>query len=129
MEKLFEKALKKGFRFKTSKGNLTTEDLWIIPLQSTDGINLDDIAKNLHKKLKESEEESFVTERNPYVEFNEKKLELVKYIIKVRLDDIEKSKQKQVNRTKNEKIDKIIERKKEAALENMSIEELEKLKK
>jgi len=58
---LFETASKNKLRFSSIKGNLTTEDLWDLPLTSKSGrICLDNIAKQLYKELKDSTEESFV---------------------------------------------------------------------
>ena len=61
---LFEKANKLKVRFETNKGNVTTEDLWDMPLVSTTGFSLDAIAISLNRKLKETEEESFVAKRS-----------------------------------------------------------------
>jgi len=59
---MFEKASRSKLRFMSTKGLLTVEDLWDIPLTSKNGVSLDDIAKSLHKQIKESEETSFVEE-------------------------------------------------------------------
>ena len=54
MEQMFEKASRAKIRFETSKGSLTVEDLWDLPLTSNTGkADLDDIARGLHSQLKE----------------------------------------------------------------------------
>jgi len=54
---MFAFATKKKIRFETSKGLLSVEDLWDLPLTSDNGRpNLDDIAKGIYKAMKEGEE-------------------------------------------------------------------------
>mgnify|MGYP006865053919 CR=1 FL=1 len=128
MEKMFEQASKKQLRFKAPVGFITTEDLWNIPLQSNDGLDLDSIAKSLNNELKANDDESFVLKQTQANAETELKFEIVKYIIKERLVDIKTKEQTEINRTKRDKINRIIERKKDAELESMSIEDLEALK-
>jgi len=86
MKNMFEQASKKAIRFNTIAGQITTEDLWKLPLQSNDDFNLDDIAKGLRKELKENEDESFVTTQTVKTTLIELKFEIIKYIIKERLE-------------------------------------------
>lgn len=101
---IFEQASRQKIRFNTWNGNLNTEDLWDLPLTSTAGkVNLDSIARDVNRAVKEQEEESFVTSpakknRTVLLAF-----EVVKAIIKVRLEEnaaiataVAKAKQKQV---------------------------------
>lgn len=77
---IFEKASKKKLRFKTTKGFLTTEDLWDLSLQS-----LDSIAKSVNKQLKVEEEESFISEKSKTnVDLN-LKLDILKHVIDVKM--------------------------------------------
>jgi hypothetical protein len=69
---LFEKASKMKLRFSTTKGVLSTEDLWDLSLES-----LDRIAKNLYKQIKESEEISFISEKSSEDTLASIKLEIV----------------------------------------------------
>ena len=57
---MFEQASRSKFRFNSSQGLLTTEDLWDLPLTSTRYANLNDIAKELNRTLKATAEEDFV---------------------------------------------------------------------
>ena len=86
---LFEKASKSKFRFNTSKGVLTTEDLWDLSLES-----LDKVAKELYKKVKESEEVSFISENKKKDEVTSDKLEVVKFIINYKLEEAKERRQK-----------------------------------
>jgi len=86
MEETYKKASKNKVRFITTIGSLTVEDLWDIPLTSARGVSLDNIAKELNKAVKNSEEESFVL---PVIDkrksLDELKFEIVKDIIKTQL--------------------------------------------
>ena len=62
-ERMFERASKLKLRFNTEKGMVTTEDLWDLPLLQRNAVDLDSLAKNLNKAVKESGEESFVLKK------------------------------------------------------------------
>jgi hypothetical protein len=84
----FEAALRNAYRYQTNRGLVTTEDLWKMPLQSADGFDLDTTAKELSRKAKELDEESFVTtSTNPERDLYEQQLEVVKYVIAVKLQE------------------------------------------
>lgn len=87
MEKNFELAIIGKYRFASEKGNLTMEDLYDLKLNE-----LDPIAKSLNRKIKNSEEESFIVKKSTA---NKKLLvsfEIVKHIIEVKLAEKEKLK-------------------------------------
>ena len=48
---LFKEALVQKLRFKTIRGNISTEELWDIPLTSKNGFSLNDIAKDIYLEL------------------------------------------------------------------------------
>ena len=58
---LFEIASRNKLRVPTTKGDLTVEQLWDLPLKSANGLSLDSIAIALNKQL-ESSATSFVDE-------------------------------------------------------------------
>ena len=79
---LFERASREAFRFPSSKGDLTTEQLWQLPLQSKGGFDLDTVAKQINAALKASAEESFVTPTsNAGNNLLQAKLDVVKAVI------------------------------------------------
>lgn len=120
---LFEKASKSKFRFNTLKGVLTTEDLWDLSLES-----LDKIAKDLYKKVKESEEVSFISEnKKKKDEVTSDKLEVVKFIINYKLEEAKERKQKAEKLAMKRRIGDEIARKKDNQISEMSLEDLEKL--
>ncbi len=127
MNHLFEKATRQRWRFETVRGWVGVEDLWDIPLAlHRDNLDLDTIAKKINQAIKEFTEESFVNvTNNPSKVEAELKLELVKYIISVkqaentaRLDAASKAEKKH-------KLIEILSRKQDAALENLTPEEIQ----
>lgn len=89
MEKLFIKATRKKLRFESTKGNLSIEQLWDLPLTSKDKFSLDAIAVKTYKELEELNQGSFVTpvSSNPAKTELSMKLEILKTIIEIKLDD------------------------------------------
>ena len=128
---LFFIAARDKYTFNTVHGNATVSDLFSLPLETSDTkrTSLDDIAKTLDKELKESAGTSFVrkgkTSQKAIVLNN--KLELVKAIIEYKIAENEAKMDAQEKLANKEKIRSIIERKKDAALENMTLEELTKM--
>ena len=58
---MFEKAARLKLRFDTSKGLVTVEDLFDLPLTVRNGgASLDNIAKGIARLIRETETESFV---------------------------------------------------------------------
>lgn len=121
---MFEKATRMKLRFETTKGNVTIEDLWDLPLESRASISLDWLAKKLNKEVKENEEESFVVKKSSKNEISELKFEIVKYIIGVKLKEQEKRLMESKNREEKEKILEAIEKKDHEDLYSKSKEEL-----
>ena len=126
MEKMFEKATKRKLRFTTARGSLSIEDLWDVPLESRDAFNLDDVAKKIAKELKESSEESYVKPVSSGNTTLELKLELVKHIIKVKLDERAAREKAVEKREKKARILELISRKQDEEMSEKSIEDLQK---
>lgn len=126
---MFEKASRQKFRFITSQGVLTVEDLWDLPLSSESGrANLDDIAKAINRQLKASvEEESFVSQPKKSDDSAKTMFEIVKHIISVKLTENEAKKKQCENKLKKQQILAIIAKKQDAALEGTPLEELQKM--
>jgi hypothetical protein len=122
---MFEQISRLKLRFESVSGLITVEDLWDLPLTSERRANLNDIAIGLSRKLKDSENESFVVKATPKNEELQLKFEAVKHIIAVRLAEAEHAKQLKENREKKERILAIIDKKQNAALEGASLEELQ----
>lgn len=128
MTNLFEQASRLKLRFDTTKGLLTTEDLWDLPLKAVrKEANLDDLAKALYKEVKEAEEPSFVEDKSPASEKLDLMFELVKYIINVKKAEEAARKQEAAKAESRQEILELIHEKKKEARKNLSIEELEAL--
>ena len=120
MEKLFESATRNKIRF-GYRGVISTEDLWDLDVEELDGIY-----KNLMAEKKDSETESLLSEKKTN-SILETKIEIVKYIFGVKVDEAKAAELKAENAAKKQKILAILARKQDAELENKSAEELEKL--
>ena len=123
---MFDQATRQKLRYETSKGMLTVEDLWDLPL-SGNGTNLDKIAIALSKQLKDEPSESFVVKTKKHNLTLQLKFDVVKHIIDVRLAEEAIAKDKAEAKAKKERIMEIIERKKDQELEGASLEDLQKM--
>ena len=118
---LFITATRKKYRFPFN-GMISVEDLWDLnPAQ------LDKVYMDLKKEQKSDSGESLMTERTDADSIVDTKLELVKYIFDVKQAEKQAAIDKAEKDAKKKRIREIIASKKEAELEGMSIEELEKL--
>ena len=124
---MFEKASRLKLRFMSSRGAVTTEDLWDIPLQSRNGFDLDSMAKVVNAELKADSEESFVSTRvSPARTENELRLEILKRVIAFKLEAQEKAKKAVERRAERERLMAILAEKNEAGLRELSVEDIRK---
>lgn len=122
---MFEKATRLKLRFKIAAGLISTEDLWTLKLET-----LNTLAKDLNKTLKTSSEEDFIKSRSKVTDeqkVDELRFEIVKHVINIRLEELEAAENAKEVRIRNAKINEIIARKQDQALENLSVEELKAL--
>lgn len=125
MEALFIKATRQAWRFSSSKGLISTEQVWQLPLQSRDGFDLDSVAKAANAEVKQQEEESFVTPTKTD-DTSRQKLELVRYVINVKISERDAAANAKAKAEERQKILDILDKKASAALEAASEEELRK---
>lgn len=124
---LFEIASRQKFRFDTPKGLLSVEDLWELPLTSANAgrANLDDIAKALHREIRESDSAvSFVKPTEVNTTILQTKFEIVKYIIDVRVTERDAQAQAADRAARKQQLLAILERRENAELESKSPEEI-----
>jgi len=128
MSNVFEIATREKLRFDTSRGQVTVEDLWDMPLQgkNQDDFSLDEIAIALDKAIKEGGHTSFVSKKTRSTKILEIKLEVVKTIIEYNLQKIEDSKNRLDKKAKKEKLLALKAKKQDAALEELSEEDIDK---
>lgn len=103
---MFEKASRMKLRFATNRGELTVEDLWLLPLTSDTGkLNLDAIACDLHKQLRNDADVSFVNPEKKSDAVIQLKFDIVKHVIEVLLEE---SKAKAVQADMKQRRDKLL---------------------
>lgn len=123
---LFERASEQKLRFQTSKGMMSTEDLWDLPLSSKTGrVNLDDIAKSVYKKLEADKGISFVEEPAPENTTDQLRLDILKRVINVKKAANEAARLRKEKAEKKQRLYELINQKKDEALAGKSIEELQ----
>lgn len=118
---LFEIATRNQYRF-PFKGMISVEDLWGLSVE-----NLDKIFKELNAMRKTCNEESLLNTKSKEDTELENKIEIIKHIVSVKLEEKVARENAKVNREKAQKIMAIKERRAEHALENASDEELDKM--
>lgn len=126
---LFQKASRQKLRFESSKGMLTAEDLWDLPLTSTVPTrpNLDDIAKAINRQLKATQEESFVVKETKGNEILQLQLEILKVVIGVKMAEKEAAAKAREDTEWDQAIMALIQKKKGEQLAETSMEDLEKM--
>lgn len=127
--KLFEPASRNKYRFETPQGEITTEDLWDLPLSSARAgrANLDDIAIGLNRQIQDQGTTSFVKKATPVRESLQNKLDLVLYVIGVLQSEATEAETKRANAQKKAQVLELIANKENESLSGKSIEELQAL--
>ena len=121
---MFDKAARLKLRFPSPKGQLTTEDLWDLPLTAMAGRpSLDDTAKTIYKSLNEGEV-SFVSE-SKVDEKGRLCLEIVQHIIRVKQAERAAAADAYERSAKKQRVMEAIARKQDEQLTNASLEELQ----
>lgn len=118
---LFEIATRRKYRFATNKGSLSVEDLW--DLSST---QLDATYRAMTKELREQGGESLMQKDYDNTVLADK-IEIIKHIFLVKQEEIAARKAAEENRNKRQRIMEILEQKRDASLQNMSEEDLQKM--
>jgi len=125
---IFERASRRKLRFSSTIGDLSTEQLWDLPLTTTRGDknDLDKLARLVHSELKDMEEGSFVTkEPNENKIEMELRLEILKYVIDAKLKDQEARTKAIETLQYKKRLMAALASKEEAALAGMTKEQIE----
>lgn len=129
MEKnIFAEATRKKVRFATNVGNISVEDLWDLPLTTTkrDGVDLDTVSQIVLDEQEGSKRKSLVnppSEKNSLLDL---KVEILTFVIDVKTKEKETKELETANKEKLEKLKAIREKKQDASLEGLSLEEIDK---
>jgi len=117
--KMFEVAVRNKFRF-PFKGVISVEDLWDLSVQQLDGI-----FKTLKSQEKKAQEESLLDTRTPEDEALKTKIDIIRYIVTVKLDEAKQAERAKENRDQKQKILGILAEKQDADLRSKTPEELQ----
>ena len=118
----FIKASKQALRFNTAGGNYSSEDLWHYPLTA-----LDTYVVRLSKEIKSTKTESFIKPALPADKTIQLQFEVAKEILEIRVAELDKANKSRITKAKNLKIREAIANKKDSALQEASLEDLEKM--
>lgn len=129
-QNLFELASREKLRFWSSKGELTTEQLWDLSLTSSRGVSLNELAVAASRGLRELGEESFVDSTpNPLKKTLQLRLEILKRVIEVKQAENAAAAQALAYKAEADRIRGILAEKGDEALKGMSESDLkERLK-
>jgi hypothetical protein len=118
----FEIATRKKLRFQSGRGPLSVEDLWDLKLPQ-----LDTIAVEVDEEVANSPKKSFITTRSVANKEAELKLEILKHIIQVKLEEEEAKLKSIEKKEKKAKIMELLEQKQVESLTSKSEDELKQL--
>lgn len=118
---MFEIATRKKLRF-PFKGLVSVEELWDLSVE-----DLDSIFKALNSQLKEVREESLLKTKTKENKELDTKIEILKYIVNVKLEEEDFRLKAKERKEKKQKIMGIMAAKQDESLQKMSVEELERM--
>lgn len=119
---LFVIATREKYRY-PYKGLISTEDLWTLSPQ-----DLDLVFKALNSQLKALGEESLLVDvENKETTVLRNKIDIIKYILRVKLEQKAHNEQEIINAAKRQRIMEVIASKEDAALREMSVKDLNKM--
>ena len=122
---MYKQAARLKLRFQTKMGLLSTEDLYDLPLTSTKGnANLDDLARELDKKVKETASTSFVIKPAKTDDTTQLMFDIVVDVINTRLAENEAKTRKHALEAQRQKITEAIVEKEHGLLKDASLDDL-----
>lgn len=117
-EKMFEVAIRNKMRF-PFKGLISVEDLWDLSVE-----NLDKVFKTLNAEVKQVKEESLLDCKTKEDEELDLKIEIIKYIVDIKLQEYKSKLEEKERKDKKQKLMAILQNKQEEDLQNKSIDEI-----
>lgn len=125
---MFAQAARLKLRFNTSKGLLTVEDLFDLPL-SKGVINLNDLAKAVSRQLKaeQLDDEDFVGTKTKSSSALQLQLDILKYVIAEKLKEVEELSSAKDRKEHNRVIMDLIAQKQQQEMAGKSVAELQAL--
>lgn len=129
---IFEQATRKHLLYPSNKGELTTEQLWELPLISRNNVDLNTVAKAVNQELKSTTEESFVPDvakpktNDTKAADLELKMAVIKHIIAVKADEeAQKNKAAEIA-VQRKRLEALLAIKEEQELQSMSKEDIQR---
>lgn len=120
-EELFIKATRNKTRFPYS-GMISVEDLWDLPVTE-----LDKIYKSLNAKAKQAHEESLLETKTEEDEELTMQIEIVKYIVGVKLEERKEAENAKAKKEQKEKLLRLLADKQDEELKGKTAEEIQKM--
>ena len=117
-EKMFELAVRTKMRF-PFRGMVSVEDLWDMSVK-----DLDSVFKSLNSQVKQAKEESLLDTKTKENEILNTQIEIIKYIVAVKLEEESLRLKAKERREQKQKILEIMATKQDESLQGKSIEEL-----
>lgn len=121
IEKMFEVATRSKMRF-PYKGMISIEDLWDLSVS-----NMDAVFKTLNTQVKQAKEESLLDKRSKEDEMLDTQIEIVKYIVKIKLDEDNARLAAKDQREKKQKLMSVLSTKQDEELHSKSAAEIQKM--
>jgi hypothetical protein len=120
---IFEKASRIKLRFDLN-GQISVEQLWSVSMSALADYEqqLTEVVEGYGKSTRRSKKT-----RTEQQELNQLRLEIITYILDVRETELEAAKDEAANKANNQRILELIRSKQDQKLQEMSVEELEKL--
>lgn len=121
MADVFEQAARIKLRFESSKGLLSSEEVWDLSLTS-----LDMMAKVVNKRLREAEEESFIPPAHQprVVSHDAFRLGILKHIIATKAEERDIARKRAEDRTKLARLKELLAAREDDTFKAMSQEEI-----
>jgi hypothetical protein len=121
IEAIVIKAARKKWRFATTKGHLSFEDLWDLSLEA-----LDKIAVALDEKIQKGGRKSFITKKTESMTEEQGMFDLVSFVIETKMAEADAAKDRAAKRGQREFLEELKKKKQIASLEGLSLEDIDK---
>ena len=117
---MYKEASKQALRFATSKGLLSTEQLWQLPVK-----DLDTLAVSLEEAYNGSKGKSFLVKRTTKDKGLKLQFDIVLDVLQTKVEELDIQRQAKEDKEHNNKIIELIAAKKDDELKGLSIKQLE----
>jgi len=127
---IFAFATRKKLRFETPKGNLSTEDLWDLPLTAEgDNLSIDYIGKKVTNAVRDNEgNEAFVAVKGVEIDPSLKvRLSILEHIRDHKVDYANRAEKAILTKARKQRLVELLEKKRNEADGEHSAEEIEKM--